>query len=584
MDYFLYTFSKALGWSMFHSLWQSALLFICLMGLFAIFPSLKPRLKHNLSLSFQVLMLVAFVYNFYYFFDWKIFENQMLPNNIKYNVPGNLITDNYFKIPKEFSDKWFPIFSIIYLVGILIQIGWVFVGYKNSLNIRKKGLTPIPTSWQNTFEEALIKLNIKRKVQFYLSHKIDVPMVLGYLKPVVLFPISLVSNLSPIQMEAILLHELAHIKRNDYLFNLIKTCIETLLFFNPFVWITSFHIKIEREHACDDLVINSHITPFQYAEALLNLEIAKVENAQFALKVAENKYHLYQRIKRITQMKSTYQNSKQKLALLMISIISLISITFMEIQPTSAKVTNKSTKIINTESIQKPIVSKLNVDTPRKKSTPNKYIIVDKNGVKQTYGSFEELPDSLQKDFKLKMEQLDSVKVKLAKKMYDMHIDLENKNAILFKKYKGKPLNNPEELGIHVKKINERMKNLAIGIETKDWKEQHAKMAEHAKSLREKTKDLKIRIDGKVFNDDMAKLSGNTQEILRKLGTVNKEVNEQLAKSFKNYNFKFQDPNFQKDLSDFKKLMESEEYKELKKKFDADVEKLKKEKGLTSKS
>src|SRR5690606_22475236 len=136
--------------------------------------------------------------------------------------------------------------------------------------------------------------------------------------------------------------------------------------------------------------------------------------------------------------------------------------------------------------------------------------------VKQTYGSFEELPDSLQKDFKLKMEQLDSVKVKLAKKMYDMHIDLENKNAILFKKYNGKPLNNPEELAIHVKKINERMKNLAIGIETKDWKEQHAKMAEHAKSLREKTKDLKIRIDGKVFNDDMAKLSGNTQEILRK--------------------------------------------------------------------
>src|SRR5690606_23987890 len=154
---------------------------------------------------------------------------------------------------------------------------------------------------------------------------------------------------------------------------------------------------------------------------------------------------------------------------------------------------------------------------------------------------FEELPDSLQKDFKLKMEHVDSVKVKLAKKMHDMHIDMENKNAILFKKFNGKPLNNPEELAIHVKELNERMKGLATRIDAKDWKEQQLKMAEHAKSLREKTKDMKIRIDGNAFLGDMAKLPEQTQEILKRLGSVNKEVNEQLARSLKNNNFKFQD-------------------------------------------
>ena len=98
------------------------------------------------------------------------------------------------------------------------------------------------------------------------------PTVIGWLKPVVLLPASALAGLTPRQLEAILAHELAHIRRHDYLVNLLQTLVETLLFYHPAVWWLSRRIRVERENCCDDLAVSLCGDPVAYAAALADLE------------------------------------------------------------------------------------------------------------------------------------------------------------------------------------------------------------------------------------------------------------------------------------------------------------------------
>ena len=106
------------------------------------------------------------------------------------------------------------------------------------------------------------------------------PTVIGWLKPVVLLPASALAALTPQQLEAILAHELAHIRRHDYLVNLLQTLVETLLFYHPAVWWLSRRIRIERENCCDDLAVSLCGDPVAYAAALADLEALRSSTAR----------------------------------------------------------------------------------------------------------------------------------------------------------------------------------------------------------------------------------------------------------------------------------------------------------------
>jgi hypothetical protein len=121
------------------------------------------------------------------------------------------------------------------------------------------------------------------------------------LKPVILIPIATVTNLSPEQVESILLHELTHISRNDYLINLLLTINGNIFFFNPFSRLLIAAIKEEREHCCDDLVLQFQYNPHTYASALLSLERTRHDRQPFALAaVGRNNRLLLERVKRVT--------------------------------------------------------------------------------------------------------------------------------------------------------------------------------------------------------------------------------------------------------------------------------------------
>jgi protein involved in polysaccharide export with SLBB domain len=114
-------------------------------------------------------------------------------------------------------------------------------------------------------------LGIRRAVRLVESSRLNVPAVIGVIRPVILLPLGLLSDLAPDQVQAILIHELAHIRRHDYLVNLLQVVVESLLFYHPATWWISSQIRREREHCCDDIAA-SRFTARDYVSALLALE------------------------------------------------------------------------------------------------------------------------------------------------------------------------------------------------------------------------------------------------------------------------------------------------------------------------
>jgi len=398
METLVQQFIKAFGWSILNSLWQSALiygaLFIIMLGL----PKLAARYKHNLAFGAIVLMFIGFGYNFI-----KQMMLSMPQEPVAINAQNIQVYQYFNNLPPSFSSKaeqYFPVVVAFYIIGILLQLFVIVKGYHQLSKLKKDSLNAIPDSWKVIFEDVIAKLKISKSIKFQLSSIVNVPLVIGYLKPVVLFPVALINQLDNDQVEAILIHELSHIRRNDFLLNLIKTAIETLLFYNPFVWMAGRFIHIEREHACDDLVLKITGKPLNYAHALLKLELLKDKTSPaYALAATGKTQNLYQRIKRITNMKTNYLNAKQQMAALTLGIACLFSIAW--INPTEKKKENKKTVKIEAPQILhvsnnsgKTIVC---IDTTKKRKI--KIVTIDANGKKTEYNSVKEMPDSIRRDF-----------------------------------------------------------------------------------------------------------------------------------------------------------------------------------------
>jgi beta-lactamase regulating signal transducer with metallopeptidase domain len=158
------------------------------------------------------------------------------------------------------------------------------------------GNAPLP-DWQPRLAALARRIGVSRPVRLCRSALVQVPTAIGWLHPVILLPVSTLTGLSPGQIESILAHELAHIRRHDYLVNLLESLVETLLFYHPGVWWVSRRIREERELCCDDLAVGITGDPVLYAEALCRLE--RLRGEAVALAVAASGGSLLARITRL---------------------------------------------------------------------------------------------------------------------------------------------------------------------------------------------------------------------------------------------------------------------------------------------
>jgi hypothetical protein len=178
-------------------------------------------------------------------------------------------------------------------------------------------------------------------VRLLESAVVEVPSLIGWLRPVVLLPASALTGLTPRQIEAILAHELAHVRRHDYLVNLAQTVIETLLFYHPGVWWVSRRARVEREHCCDDLVVGVVGDARGYALALTRMEELRTEASEYALALTGGE--LMKRIRRLLGMPEAEPIEGRWLAGLLTSLVLLAAAATMLMAGTPKATAQKAT-------------------------------------------------------------------------------------------------------------------------------------------------------------------------------------------------------------------------------------------------
>ncbi len=168
--------------------------------------------------------------------------------------------------------QFLPWVVIVWLAGAMVfwvrlAGGWVVAARMRSMLVRRA-----PPEWQETLKKLGARIGLSRPVRLLVSALVQVPTVVGWLRPVVLVPVGALGGLPAEHLEALLLHELAHIRRHDYLINILQSVAESLLFYHPAVWWVSGHIRAERELCCDDVAVSVSGDVLTYARALAQLE------------------------------------------------------------------------------------------------------------------------------------------------------------------------------------------------------------------------------------------------------------------------------------------------------------------------
>jgi len=228
------------------------------------------------------------------------------------------------------SNRWWKhpsigrYFFMIWVSGVMLFSVYHILGWRRARGFVRRGTSSVPTEWQARFEKLCDEFRVRRLVSLLSSSLVKVPCVVGWMKPVILVPVSMFTLLDPSEIEMILVHELAHVRRCDVLVNIVQTAMETLFFFNPAIWWLSRHIRIEREDCCDDTAILRTGNRLRYARALANLEELRMFQTSFGSAIAGTP--LERRIRRIVgATKPRFYSSVLSISgmLLIISVIAV---------------------------------------------------------------------------------------------------------------------------------------------------------------------------------------------------------------------------------------------------------------------
>ncbi len=349
--------AHSMAWALIHSIGQGLLIFALLFVLLKVLPGTSSRIKYYFSFLAFAALFVWFGETWVSQFErlkamvvvssgsMDVAPMPIIMSDLKLvNVPMVAVSAPSLSSQLlHIVEQNVPSIMTIYMAGLVFMLFRFAINLYSLKALNKQGISEPDSRWSELINEWGRRFAISRPVKLFLSSKINVPMMLGTLKPVILLPIATINNLTTEQVEAILLHELAHIKRYDFLLNMLQTAGETILFFNPFIWLISSVIRRQRENCCDDLVVANTDNPLQYAQALAILEHCRIDQQQLALAATGNKNQLLNRIKRIMELKNNRPGYGQ-FSIIMVAFIALAFIVSMCIFSTSMAKKTKTAK------------------------------------------------------------------------------------------------------------------------------------------------------------------------------------------------------------------------------------------------
>lgn len=287
--------SQSLGWALLHLLWQGALVVAALAVALRVLDRRAASLRYLLACGALALMLVLPALT-----GWHHYASLQTAQSMAEAPAPVLRAPTHAPVPTLARSAVLPAEApraaeptpvmertlsllgehmhwlvLAWGLGVALSSMRLLSGWlKLRRLVREAG--PAPAEWQEALERLAKRLGMTRPVRLLRSAALDVPAAVGWLRPVVLLPVSALTGLSSRQLEMVLAHELAHIRRHDFVVNLVQTVVETLFFYHPAVWWMSRVIRVEREHCCDDIAVDTSGNAVSYARALTALEALRV--------------------------------------------------------------------------------------------------------------------------------------------------------------------------------------------------------------------------------------------------------------------------------------------------------------------
>ena len=265
--------AQALGWTLLHFLWQGLALDLLASLFLALRRGADARTRYGAACAFLLLMVAAPLLTFALL--WPPAGVPGEPSALLgspgavlgLESPGSLV--QRLKVAMGPNLPWL---LLGWAAGVLLLSLRFLASWLRVQRLRHRTATPVPSEWHPVLSRLCRELRLSRTVRLLQSAAVQVPTALGWLRPMILLPACALSGLAPAQLEAILAHELAHIRRGDFVVNLLQSLVEVVLFYHPAVWWLSARIRTERELCCDDVAAGLCGDPLLLARALADLE------------------------------------------------------------------------------------------------------------------------------------------------------------------------------------------------------------------------------------------------------------------------------------------------------------------------
>ena len=336
--------TRTLGWTLLHFVWQGAAAASVLACLNLTLRRSAPQARYALACGSLLLMLALPALTF------RVLSAAAAtaPSStgataLAADAPADGATASpASSVPAVASlrhriESLLPGLVALWGAGVLLLCVRSFGGITLVRRLGRSGLSAAPAALQDTLARLANTLGVRATVRLYESALVGVPTVVGWLRPVILLPASALTGLTAQQLELILAHELAHVRRHDYLVNLVQSAAETLLFYHPAVWWVSNRMRVEREHCCDDLAVGACGSAVHYARALVDLD-GLCSDAP-ALAMAANGGSLFDRIARLVcrapEPSRAARALAASLAVISLALALAIGSTFLD-RPTPA--------------------------------------------------------------------------------------------------------------------------------------------------------------------------------------------------------------------------------------------------------
>jgi bla regulator protein BlaR1 len=382
---------RAVCLTLLHSVWQGLVVAVLVGGILLLTRKQRPAVRYNLLCGALMLFLCAAGLTFY-------LEMQTESGVFSTLGASSEVADRFFvqdrSAPGHFGETvgWKDLITDFcnQNAGAIVAIWFLIFGMKSARAITgmvylrkiRRDIYEPDISWKHRFMSLAAKLQVSDQIALMESHHVKVPMVMGYLKPMVLVPLGMLANLPAAQVEAILLHELAHIRRRDYVVNLMQIFCENVFFFHPAVLWISFLIREEREHCCDDLAISVMQNKTSFIHALVSFQEYNQSTPAFGMAFSKKRNHLLDRIRRITNNNNKSLDAMEKL-FVTVSLVAVaaLSAAVSHVEPVRKNFNPVKTKVLPGITIvaEPPSRTVEMVDTLPKKKAEAKTVIHSAN-------------------------------------------------------------------------------------------------------------------------------------------------------------------------------------------------------------